>query len=403
MRPIKLAVIFDQQIHAGGGYQQALNAAILAKELSQDSVEVLFYTTVECNIQILRCHGITATLLKTTVLDTILDRFRATIVSPSILKLLKKLSPNTTFESRLLKDKVDLVYFLSPTHLVRSLESLSYITTVWDLSHRDDPEFPEVRNHRQFEIRESNYKFILPGATAILVDSELGKLNLVRRYAIDDCRVHIMPFQAGVAVRNLNDASTVDIRKKYFLETPYIFYPAQFWPHKNHVYILRGLQLLELEHGIKLSVIFSGRDYGNLRYIESLAKSLNIIDRVRFVGFVDNELVPQLYMQAVALVMPTYFGPTNLPPLEAFSLGVPVMYSDRQGLRDQVGEAALLMDLKDPRNMASQLKDLYLKPELRALLIEKGKERVRYFDSIDRIAILKSIIEDFKTKRSCWA
>ena len=52
--------------------------------------------------------------------------------------------------------------------------------------------------------------------------------------------------------------------------------------------------------------------------------------------------------------MPTYFGPTNIPPLEAFSLNVPVCYSDLDGLREQVGEAAFLMNLKNPESLARE-------------------------------------------------
>ena len=56
--------------------------------------------------------------------------------------------------------------------------------------------------------------------------------------------------------------------------------------------------------------------------------------------------------------MPTYFGPTNIPPLEAFKINVPVLYSDLPGLRDQVGKAAMLIDLKKPESLASNLKKL---------------------------------------------
>ena len=74
---------------------------------------------------------------------------------------------------------------------------------------------------------------------------------------------------------------------------------------------------------------------------------MNLENKVRFAGFVDDEELPFLYSQSIALVMPTYFGPTNIPPLEAFKINVPVLYSDLPGLRDQVGKAAMLIDLKN--------------------------------------------------------
>ena len=80
-----------------------------------------------------------------------------------------------------------------------------------------------------------------------------------------------------------------------------------------------------------------------------MTKKYNLEDQVRFTGFVSNEEINYLYSQSLALVMPTYFGPTNIPPLEAFKLNVPVLYSDLPGLRDQVNDAALLLNLNDPK------------------------------------------------------
>jgi glycosyltransferase involved in cell wall biosynthesis len=402
MKRMKLAVIFDQQIRAGGGYQQALNAALLTKQLPNDLVDVVFYTTVKTNVDILREHEIRADFVKISLIQKIHDRIRSRIIHQSTLTFIKRLVPNTVFEGVLLKDKIDLVYFLSPSHLALSLENLNYMMTVWDLCHRDYPEFPEVRRDRQFESREFNYKLILPPATAILVDSELCKKNLSRRYSVDEDRIHVLPFQAAVATRQSNRSPLIDIRAQYKLKYPYIFYPAQFWAHKNHVYILDGLKNLETQHGMKIGAVFSGGDFGNLSYVKNYANLLDLEDRICFAGFVDNDLVPHIYQQSVALVMPTYFGPTNLPPLEAFELGVPVLYSDKDGLRDQVGDAALLMDLNDPMSMANHLNELLLKPCVRDRLIQAGKNRAKYFDAIDRVGIVKAVIENFRSRRLCW-
>ena len=144
--------------------------------------------------------------------------------------------------------------------------------------------------------------------------------------------------------------------KKYDLNNDYIFYPAQFWAHKNHIYILKALHILKSESSISLGAIFSGSDQGNLSYIKDMTKQFNLENKVRFTGFVSNEEINYLYSQSIALVMPTYFGPTNIPPLEAFKLNVPVIYSDLPGLRDQVNDAALLLNLNDPKSLVENLK-----------------------------------------------
>jgi len=405
MRPIRLAVIFDQQIRAGGGYQQALNAALLTKNLSEHMVQTFFFTTLEENVSTLVGHGIQAEPIQLSFFQRARTYLRRLVTGARILKLLKRLERYSPFERRLIQQNIDLVYFLAPSSWARDLDEINYITTVWDLSHRDDPEFPEVRWNRQFEARDRNYRALLPRATAIFVDSELGKKNVVHRYGIDEERVHVMPFQAAAATRESKETgsrSSIDVRAKYHLDVPNVFYPAQFWAHKNHVYLLEGLRALEQQYGLRIGAIFSGGDQGNLAYVKSYVRKLDLEDRVRFVGFVENEEIPELYRQSVALVMPSYFGPTNLPPLEAFELGVPVLYSDKSGLRDQVGDAALLMDLSDPVSMADHLKNLIEDPGLRSKLVEAGKERLKYFDSMDRVGILKRVLEDFRRRRQTW-
>ena len=88
---------------------------------------------------------------------------------------------------------VDLVYFISPSSWSNYLEHLNYIITIWDLCHRDEPEFPEVYKNRVFEKREIDINKCLKRAIAIIADSELGRENIVRRYLIDYSRVYIVP------------------------------------------------------------------------------------------------------------------------------------------------------------------------------------------------------------------
>jgi len=405
MKKINLGVIFDEKLFSGGGYQQEINAALLAARLPKDSVNVVFFTLFKESEVVLSEHGISSTLIKLSIFSRLRNFLRSGVKSPKIFKIFKIIERYTTFERVLIDHDIDLVYFLSPSYLANYLDELNFITTVWDLCHRDNPEFPEVRLNRETEKRELNLRKILVRATAILVDSELGHKNIVHRYGVDWERIHIMPFQGSVAIRNSVDSENIpkiNVKEKYSMEFPYIFYPAQFWAHKNHFYLLKGLHLLEKKYGLIVGAIFSGGDQGNLNHIRKCAIKLNLNERVKFLGFVGNDDIPELYRQSLALVMPSYFGPTNLPPLEAFCLGVPVLYSKMKGFCEQVGDAGLLMDLTNPDSMAQHIYKLIQEPNLRKKLIINGHERLKHINSIDRNEVLKKIINDFRWRRMCW-
>ncbi|MEA3420937.1 MAG: glycosyltransferase family 1 protein [Acidobacteriota bacterium] len=401
---MKIAVFSEQDILAGGGYQQAINMLLLLNQRQCEKRQFVFITTLHSNIETLSTYGIQAHFLKLSLLSKVLLR----LSSRQLLfhRILRKIHIVNSFDRFLSTYGIDLIYFVTPSGYALYTDKYNYIFTVWDLCHRDFMEFPEVRENRTFESREAVYQHALTKAVAVIIDSELGKENVIRRYRVDPERVEILPFSPAPETRLDDDAyqaGFVDIKQKYQINGDYIYYPAQFWAHKNHVYILKAIALLKEEHDTELYAVFSGSDKDNLNHVLAVAESLEIKHLVKYVGFVPNEEIPYLYKQSLALVMPTYFGPTNLPPLEAFQLGVPVIYSDLPGLREQVGDAALLVDLSNPQSLVNHLLSLLHQPELRKNLIEKGRHQLLQHTDEERWAILESIFDRFSVKLSCWS
>jgi glycosyltransferase involved in cell wall biosynthesis len=409
MKKFTLAVFFDYTIESGGSFQQSLNNILLAKSLVSNEISVKIITTKKENFKILKKYELKYLLYDPNIFFRTFMKFEETS-NIFIYKLIKFFFKKNHFEKFLEANQVDLIYFVAQSGYTNFTKSINYIYTLFDLCHRDFPEFPEVRSNKTFEDREQEFQKNLPRAVAVLTESNLGKENAIDRYRLNPNRVHVFPLSPSPTIQSKNfeaDNKTenefIDIKKKYDLKYDYIFYPAQFWAHKNHIYILKALNILRNESSISLGAIFSGNDEGNLSYIKDMTKKLNLESHVRFAGFVPNEEMVYLYSQSLALVMPTYFGPTNMPPLEAFKLNVPVLYSDLPGLRDQVNNAALLLNLDDPNSLVLNLKKLLSSNEERNNLINKGK--LRYTEIVSKNnnhQILKKIIEDFMIRRDCW-
>jgi glycosyltransferase involved in cell wall biosynthesis len=397
---MKIGVIFESNISSGGGFQYELSTIKYLNKHKSDKYDFIFISTCKKNLAFAKELGINLCFLKLNKADIYLNYLRK-------FKLFNILLHNlglglSKIDKLCKKEQINLFYFLTPSRIILNLTQCSYIITVWDLCHRDHPEFPEV-GLRGFNHREKFYKAVLPRAVKIIAESNLGKKNIIKRYHVDDNRVLIVPFLPSEFTK-LSDEdykkNYIDIKSKYNVED-YIYYPAQFWAHKNHIYILEALKILNEKYNTKLSAIFSGADYGNLNYILKTAKAFGLTDQVKYIGFVDNCEIPYIYKQALALVMPTYFGPTNIPPLEAFALDCPVLYSDLDGLREQVQDAALLLDLNKPESLVHNLLKVIRNDKIIDEIVSNGKNKL-VMEEDDCWNAIKIVFDNFETKLKTW-
>jgi glycosyltransferase involved in cell wall biosynthesis len=301
---------------------------------------------------------------------------------------------------RLLADaRIDVMWYLQPA-TCWSL-NVPFVTVVWDLQHRLQPYFPEVTAGNQGFIRDDVYRSLLPRASLVIAGTDAGRDEIVRFYGVAPERIRILPhptpsFALAAA------AGPGGSRPASAPAGEYLYYPAQFWPHKNHVNLLEALGILRQRHGLPLTLALSGADHGNLAFVKEAADRVGVADAVRWLGFLSRQDLVGMYRHALALTYVTFFGPENLPPLEAFALGCPVVASDVSGAREQLGDAALLVDPRDPEQIAAAVQRLHGQPAERALLVERGHARARRFTSGDFVAGVVAWLDEFAPIRSCW-
>lgn len=299
----------------------------------------------------------------------------------------------------------ELMLYPAPSSL--SFEAgLASVMAIHDLQHRLHPEFPEVSAGGERERREYLYRNAARRATILLVaDSEVGRediLNLYGEHGATPERVKVLPFLPAPYLSAPTDDERRRARAAYRLPERYVFYPAQFWPHKNHARLVRALHLLKQERGEDVDVVFCGSHAGELRErtfreVTALAARLGVSGQIHYLGYVPDEDMSCLYAEAEALVMPTFFGPTNIPVLEAWALGCPVLTSDIRGVREQAGDAALLADPRSEEEIADAVDKLWTDAALRRELAARGRRRLTLYSRDDYRARLKEIVEEAKT------
>lgn len=399
---MRIAVIFDADPLAGGGFHDSLSATLLVSRVKiPDQYEFIYYTLSEENAKAAKAAGLNTRFLKFGRKERLVHKLRKNL---TLNRWFQKLGICKPLDEQFKRNKIDLVYFTGPNPLSIFLEELNFILPVWDLCHRDHPEFPEVREQLEFDSRENFLRTTLPKATAVIAESPFGRDALVRRYGLDPEKVHYIWKPASSRIIQLEGKIDFDPRKFAGLpqEAEFIFYPSQFWPHKNHRLIIEALAEVKNSHGLEIYAIFCGSDCGNLQNILSFAEKNGVGNLIRHVGFAKDEHMPCYYQNSIALIMPSYFGPTNMPPVEAFSLGTPVVVADLPGFRDQVGDAALLVNPHDPKQLSQIIIKLSKQDETREKLILKGKERLHLFSDEEKLKTLRKIFVNYARKQALW-
>jgi glycosyltransferase involved in cell wall biosynthesis len=182
----------------------------------------------------------------------------------------------------------------------------------------------------------------------------------------------------------------------------YIFYPAAFWKHKNHILIIEAMGSLKQLGAKMVHVVFTGSkvpviagddpDSGSFTICESRAHELGISDYVHRLGFVSRSELSYLYDHAKALTFVSWFGPDNLPPLEAFSRECPVIAADVPGAREQLKDACQYIDPASMDSLRDALVKLDATPDMVADMVQKGKRIVAERTGADYARTLEAIL-----------
>jgi len=296
------------------------------------------------------------------------------LVGKSIFTVNKK-------NKKIVKDiQVDLL--IVPFPLLFGFEhNIPYVVSIQDVMHRYYPDFPEYPLMERIK-RDIVFNYAAKHALFSIVDSQQGLQDLQTFYRVPKAKIRVLPFTPPGYIYQYQNMTSEEIAKtvrKYTLPEKFLFYPAQFWYHKNHLRLIKALKVVERTRGINIPLILVGSSANDKHYQEAfgLVKKLGLQDRIRHLGFVTDKEIVALYKRATALVFPTLIGPTSVPALEAMVLGTPVLCSNLFAMPEQIGDAGVLFDPFDVADIAEKVYTLWTDENLRKTVVQKGYARVR--------------------------
>jgi len=294
------------------------------------------------------------------------------------------------FNNKLFKDNdIKLMLFFIPERMECEVP---FIFTVWDLGHRMLPYFPEVSQNGEFKAREEIYQYMLPRATYILTGNETGKKEILANYAINAEKIKTVAFPiTDFCFEKIDIPERMD-----FIKEPFVFYPAQFWAHKNHIAVIKAISYLKKEKKAKINCYFVGSDQGNLENVKRCIKDNDLEEQIKILGFVNYETLMYLYKNALAMVYVSLLGPNNLPPLEATALACPLIFSNIPGHIEQMEGNGLPVNSLEPNEIGEAIFKLHSEPKFRKDMIEKGLKFSEKFKDYSYFNEVLKIVDEFE-------
>ena len=216
----------------------------------------------------------------------------------------------------------------------------------------------------------------------MIVDSEESKKDLIKYFGVPSAKLrpihlcappHIFKYANGLGT------NVQELIAKHHIPSRFIFYPAQFWSHKNHANLVRALDLVRRRHGAEIPAVFVGSAWESYDSLQTLLKNLGVDRQVQCLGYLPEEEVVALYKKAVALVFASFADYTSIPLIEAMVLGTPIVCSKIFSLPEQVGDAGVFFDPFNVEDMAEAIYRVWANEELRQQLVANGRQRAEEF------------------------
>ncbi|HEX5071736.1 MAG TPA: glycosyltransferase family 1 protein [Gemmatimonadaceae bacterium] len=242
-----------------------------------------------------------------------------------------------------------------------------------DLQHLHLPQYFTARARLGREVR---YRAFCAQAHTVVMMTRWGKEDLTRRYELPRAKVCVVPGASVLDAYAEPTPTDIDAaRARLELPDQFAFFPAQTFPHKNHLMLLEALAIARDRMGVTIPLVASGYQNEFFPRIARRMSDLRLEPQVRFVGFVSPVELRALYRLARCMVFPSAFEGWGLPVVEAFHEATPVACADATSLPEVAGDAALLFPVDSPAGMAEQLVRLWRDEKLRADLIARGRSR----------------------------
>jgi glycosyltransferase involved in cell wall biosynthesis len=262
-------------------------------------------------------------------------------------------------------DLVHSTSFQSP-----KLISAKLVVTIYDLSFWVHPEFTTDRIRLDCQRGVIN---ALERADGLIFISEHSRREFHRLLPLFSRREDIRECVTPLGCRLRPPSSYVQPAVQYWLAV------GTLEPRKNLGNLLEAYSLYATKHPNPKPLWLAGPSGWKTELFQPKLNELVGRGLVRQLGYVDDDMLAQLYAEAYAFIFPSWYEGFGLPVLEAMTLGCAVITTNQSSLPEVAGNAAIYIDPQEPAQIVAAMRQLESDPHLLETLRTEGRRRSQEF------------------------
>jgi len=276
------------------------------------------------------------------------------------------------------------IFFMPHINFIGLAGCAKSVITIHDLSFLRYPEFFSARkNFWHFTI---NVKKLVKKFDLIVAVSEHTKRDIIELCGVDENKIKVIYSGTGKGFRKIlsidaDCGKLLEIKNKYNLPDKFILYLGTVEPRKNIEGIIAAYsEMRRAKSGLeKVRLIIAGSKGWKSKKIYKNWEQSEFKDDIKFLDYIAGEDKVYLYNLASVFIYPSFYEGFGLPPLEAMACGAPVVASYSSSLPEVIGDAGLLVDPYNIRDIARAMESILSDETLKNKLVERGLERSKKF------------------------
>jgi len=377
---------FDRK--GGGSYHQSKKIFKILSKFKDFKFKLL---TINSKKQVLKITDDKKIFYEINFIDQLFFLFYS---SKLIKSLLKKFNIKSRFERFLTKNQIDLIFFLGCSRLSLFCSNIDYVTYIYEFHHLSRPDLPEYKGWSDFDFREELLDTNIKKSLSLIVDTQKKGRDLIKYYNCFEEKINVIPLTTSITeLGNKREAQNsneiVDYIKK---NKEYFFYPAQYWSHKNHYYILQALQMLKKNHNLSVQFVFTGHKKNNFNFLVNKMNEFDLGNQITFFEYLNDEDIKNLYAKCKGVVMPSLVGYSSLPLYEAFYFEKPIFYT-KDLLDVSLQKYVNQIDIENPENLVNEL--INFEKNINDINIKVGLAKSFFNDNLSQDKISSKYFEFF--------